>query len=203
MENTDYQEYHSKRKSKKGLIISTIIIVTIAFIGGGGYSWYKYQQDQKEKYAKKLAKTSAEIQLEFLLASIVADGSSDVWNDAIDDGRDFNLQLTTYHDILSENGTVKERKNGQKKIRNMMKALQNPPDDYNESYKVLKQIYGIYSKMLDQALYPSGSLLEFNRNINDLYNQFEQKKEELSITLPTDVKKLKKKYDTKNQKELE
>lgn len=175
--------------------------MVLLIAGGSIFGWFKYQQNQKEQYAKNLAKTSAEMQLEFLLSSIIVAKYSEVWNDAIDSGMDFNVQLASYQGNLSDKGTLDDRENGRDKIREKMKLLQNPPKDYAESYKVVKQMYGIYSKMVDQTLSPSGTLIEFNNNTNDLYSQFEQKKEELQITLPADVKKLKKKYEKGKSKE--
>jgi hypothetical protein len=49
--------------------------------------------------------------------------------------------------------------------------------------------------MTDQALSPSGSLIEFNRHTGELASQFEEEKEQLEITLPADVKKLKKEIE--------
>ncbi|RIJ63428.1 hypothetical protein [Rummeliibacillus sp. POC4] len=188
-----------KPKKKKVILLLVVFILLIA--GGSIFGWYKYQQNQKEQYAKNLAKTSADMQLEFLLSSMLVAGYSEVWNNAIDSDMDFNVQLTTYQENLSKKGTLDDRENGQNKIRDKMKLLQNPPKEYKDSYNALKKMYGTYSKMVDQSLSPTGSLIEFNKNTNELYSQFEQQQEELQITLPADVKKLKKKYEKEKSKE--
>lgn len=188
-------------KPKKKKVFLFLLVFTLLIAGGSIFGWYKYEKNQKEQYAKNLAKTSADMQLEFLLSSILVAGYSDVWDNAIDSGMDFNVQLATYKENLSKKGSLDARENGQNKIRDKMKLLQNPPKEYKDSYIVLKKMYGIYSKMVDQSLSPTGSLIEFNKNTNELYSQFEQQKEELQITLPTDVKKLKKKYEKEKSKE--
>ncbi|MBO0997392.1 hypothetical protein IOC57_06450 [Bacillus sp. SD075] len=186
------------KKHTKLIIISIVgVLITLGIVMG----WMKYQQNKKEEYANILAETSVDMYYEFLMSSMVLASYSNVWEKAIDDGRDFNVALVSFRDDISNKGIIEETEKGQDKIRGNMKLLQNPPKEYMESYIVLKQMYGSYSKMVDQTFSPSGSLIDFNRKTNDLYSQFEQQQEELTITLPADIKKLKKKYEKEKKKE--
>lgn len=181
------------RKKKKIIIIS--IIIAILITAGGIYSWLKYQKVQEEKYAKIQAETIVDMHIQFLLATIIVGTYSNVWDRAIDNGNDFNIALTNFKEGLKDKGTLGDLEKKQDEIRDNMKLLQNPPKEYMESYIVLKETYGTYTKMMEQALSPSGSLLEFNRKTNDLYSNFEEQMERLEITLPADVKKIKKKFE--------
>ncbi|MFY0802155.1 hypothetical protein [Peribacillus frigoritolerans] len=189
------------KKGKKHTKLIIISIVGVLIILGIVMGWMKYQQNKKEEYANILAETSVDMYYEFLMSSMVLASYSNVWEKAIDDGRDFNVALVSFRDDISNKGIIEETEKGQDKIRGNMKLLQNPPKEYMESYIVLKQMYGSYSKMVDQTFSPSGSLIDFNRKTNDLYSQFEQQQEELTITLPADIKKLKKKYEKEKKKE--
>jgi hypothetical protein len=182
---------------KKLIIISIVSVFILALTG---FSYQKYDTSQKEKqYSKRLAEASMEINMEFLLSALVCDQYSNVWSEAIDNGNDFNVALMDYKNGIEEKGFLPEREKEQEKIRNNMKLLQNPPEKYKDSYNNLKKIYGTYTKMVDQALSPSGSLLEFNRYTGELASQFEEEKEQLEITLPANVKKIQKELENKNK----
>ncbi|MGG3925688.1 hypothetical protein ABET51_06775 [Metabacillus fastidiosus] len=193
------QPTHKGNNKRTKIIIFSIVGLLI--IAGGLFGWFKYQEKQKEKYATILAETSVEMYGEFLISSLIVSTYSTVWDTAIDNGRDFSLAISNYKEGLSEEGSLKDREKQRDKIRENMKLLQNPPKEYMESYIILKQLYGTYIKMMEQAMSPSGSLLDFNRKTNDLYSQFEQQQEELLITLPADVKKLRENYEKKKEKE--
>lgn len=185
---------------KKLTIISITVLLLIVGVAGFSYYHYNSKQEQKEQYSKRLAETTLDINLEFILSSFIVSNYSDLWNKAIDNRKDFNLVLSNFQNIMNEKGLLEERETKQDEIRNNMKLLQNPPSEYEESYNELKKIYGTYTKMVDQALSPSGSLIEFNRYTGQLASQFEEDREQLEITLPADVKKLKKEIE-KDKKE--
>ncbi|PIC98817.1 MULTISPECIES: hypothetical protein [unclassified Sporosarcina] len=198
------KELTPKKKSNKIIIVSILAIVIIL---SGIFGVMKYQNLQKEKkkqeYATILAETSVEMYFEFLLSSVIVANYSDVWRNAIDKRNDFSTKISEYKERLTENGMIEAREKGREKIRENMKILQSPPAEYVETYTLIKQMYGVYTKMVDQALSPTGSLIDFNRKTNDLYSQFEQQQEELLITLPADIKKLKEDYEKNKEEEKE
>lgn len=189
-----------EHKKPKRLMVVFLSIICLMVIAGGIIGWLKYQEKQKEKYAKSLAETSVDMYMEFLLSSLIVSSYSDVWSKAIDNGADFSIKVANFQDSISEKGLISDRKNGREKIRNKMKLLQNPPTDYRESYNILKKMYATYTQMVDQSISPTGSLIEFNRKTDDLSSQFEQQKEEFTITLPADVKKIKSNIEKSKKK---
>ncbi|MFC0417724.1 hypothetical protein ACFFHH_20150 [Cytobacillus solani] len=195
----------NRDNKKKQTKVAIILIITLLLIIGGVVGWIKYKQVQQEKkkeeYANLIAETSVEMYFEFLLSSLIVSSYSDVWRNAIDNRNDFNEKLRDFRDDISKDGLLEDREKGRDKIRENMKLLQDTPKEYLDSYIVLKQLYGVYTKMVDQSLSPTGSLIEFNRKTNDLASQFEQQQEELLITIPADIKKLREKYEEDKKKE--
>jgi uncharacterized protein YxeA len=185
----------------KKLIISIVSVLVIIALGGFSYQHYNSVKQEKE-YSKRLAETSLKLQQEFLLSAIICEQYSTVWNDAIDNSRDFNTALSDYKDGLEEKGMLPDREKEQNKIRNNMKLLQNPSEKYKDSYNSIKKMYGTYTKMVEEALNPSGSLMEFNRYTGELVSQFGEEKEQLEITLPANVKKIQKDLAKKNKKSI-
>lgn len=69
-----------------------------------------------------------------------------------------------------------------------MESLQSPPEGYEDTYKVLKELYGIYTELASQAQSPSGSLVSFNTNVDTTQSEFNRVFEEFLITAPKDVR---------------
>ncbi|WP_427137336.1 hypothetical protein [Psychrobacillus psychrodurans] len=205
LENSNQINFNNKKRKKKK---NTIILVTIGIflVIGVVLGVMKYQQNQTEKknaeYAIILAETTVDMYFEFIISNYLVISYSDIWENAIDLDIDFNDAVNSYKDAVSEKGVFEEREKEKDGLRNNMKLLQNPPTEYMESYIVLKQMYGIYSKMYEQSLSPTGSLVDFNRKTNDLTSQYEQLQEELLITLPADVKELKDRYEKEKNEEV-
>ena len=187
MEETVLTEMQKPKRKKKMIFIG---ILALLLIVAGIFGWIKYQEKKKEDYAKLQAETIVDMRVSFLMATLIAGSYSDVWDNAIDNGNDFNVAISEFKSSIEDNA-LKDRKDEQEAIKENMKLLQNPPEDYTESYNVLKEMYGTYARIMEQAESPSGSLIEFNKNVNELYSDFEEKVEQLDITLPSDVKKIK------------
>lgn len=193
----------NKNNKRTKIIIFTIIGLIVLIGAVLGYLKYQKVQEEKakEEYANLMADTSVDMYAELLISSLVVTYYSDIWNSAIDNRKDFNVELANYRENIRES-ILDEREVEQDKLRDNMKILQNPPDDYLESYIVLKQMYGSYTKMAEQVQSPSGSLIEFNRKTNEIYSDFEKQQEEFTITLPADVKKLKEKIEAEKEDEI-
>ena len=202
-ESLNNKEMSQPPKNKKKRLLIIGIIIAALIIIGSVIGWFKYQEAQKEKYAKIQAETIVNMQIESILSALIISKYSEVWSNAIDNGNDFNVALANFKDGLEESDVIKDREKAQDKIRNNMKLLQNPPDEYLESYIATKELYGTYTKMAEQTMSPSGSLIEFNRKTNDLFSQFQEQKENVEISLPADVKKIKKEIEKEKEKEQE
>lgn len=193
-----------KPKKKKKYIISLVIIAVILLTGVCGFLFYQHQQKKiKQEYAMNLAITSVDMLGDFLIISYIVSLNSEVWDNAIDKRTDFNKAVNNFVKTVSEGEVGIKLKGNQDSIRSSMQLLQNPPKEYEESYLILKEMYGVYTKMYEQAFSPTGSLIEYNRKTNEYFSEFEKLKEEFLITLPIDVKKLKEKYEDEKEEENE
>lgn len=48
-----------------------------------------------------------------------------------------------------------------------MKEMRNPPDEYEEAYDALSELYDAYVNLTNLVTSPSGSLQTFSTNFND------------------------------------
>jgi len=65
-----------------------------------------------------------------------------------------------------------------------MQRLNSPPEEYKKSYDVLIELYGYYTQYMEQAISPTGSLIEFNNKSNDLSSQISKLYNQFKILLP-------------------
>ncbi len=55
----------------------------------------------------------------------------------------------------------------QKTISSLMKELKNPPEEYEDAYEAISELYDAYISLTNLATDPSGSLQTFSNNFND------------------------------------
>lgn len=67
-----------------------------------------------------------------------------------------------------------------------MQAVNNPPSDLKKAYETAFELYGTYSEMVKLANFPSGTLLEFNRKIDDLTANIDKQKSQFNVLIPID-----------------
>lgn len=115
----------------------------------------------------------------------VCETYSVVWRDAINSRwKDFNDELQDQQREFRNNGTFEKLDNGKKQIDDLMKELSSPPKKYKEAHSKLIELYGIYTQINSLAKSPSGSLVSFNSNINDLQSRFIKTYNELNALVP-------------------
>ncbi|MGE7696672.1 zinc ribbon domain-containing protein [Lysinibacillus sp. NPDC094177] len=194
-----------KRGSKKKLIISIIIGLILVIGGIGAFIVYQKKQEEKrvQEYVGEMAINSFNMYLEVVENAMVIAMYSKTWSEAIDYGNDFNVELANLKDAYKEKGELQDLKDAQTEIQQSMKYLQDVPEGYEETYGVLKEMYGVYVELADQAQSPTGSLLTFNNKTNDLFSKFNSLFEEYLITMPADVKEEYETYVKKQEKEKE
>ena len=80
---------------------------------------------------------------------------------------DFNDSLDALFsdsDFLSK---ISDIKSNQETVANLMKKLQNPPEEYEEAYQAIKEFYDAYLDLTTLAISPSGHLQTYSNNFND------------------------------------
>jgi len=108
---------------------------------------------------------------------------SRVWNKAIERQASFDSAILKLQEALNSENIYKSLREMKSLTEKMMEKLIDPPLKYNESYKKLVNLYGVYSQVYAFAVQPSGSLVTFNNSINDLQSQLIKLKNELNAML--------------------
>lgn len=79
---------------------------------------------------------------------------------------DFNDALTNLFVDSSFKSTISSIESNQERVAGLMKDLKNPPEEYEEAYEAVKELYDAYKKLTNLATNPSGSLRTFSDNFN-------------------------------------
>lgn len=117
-----------------------------------------------------------------------------VWKQAIDGGveidgettDDFNHALNLQAESFKKQGKIDQVNNGKKEVDKAMQSVNNPPSDLKKAYETAFELYGSYSELVKQANFPSGSLLEFSRKIDDLAANIDQQESQFNVLIPID-----------------
>ncbi len=80
---------------------------------------------------------------------------------------DFNDSLTALFSDSSFKSKISSIKSNQELVSGLMKALQNPPEEYVEAYESIKEFYDAYLDFTGLVIDPSGSLQTFSNNFNN------------------------------------
>ncbi|MGR5883056.1 hypothetical protein ACT7DC_25090 [Bacillus cereus] len=76
-----------------------------------------------------------------------------------------------------------------KDLKVVSEAAKEQPEKYKETYEEYKKLYGIITVIHEQVQSPSGSLLEFNKNTNNLQQEYKKIRGNIEITIPDEIKK--------------
>jgi len=95
--------------------------------------------------------------------------------------RDFNSALNS----MALDSDIKAKKRELEKIRedvdNLMKLLNNPPKNLQNSYNDLDKLFRSFTSFVELAINPSGSLTSFTSKVNDTSSQFMESYNKLRI----------------------
>jgi hypothetical protein len=79
---------------------------------------------------------------------------------------DFNDALSNLFVDSGFRSTVASIESNQETVAGLMKRLKNPPEEHEESYEALKELYDAYTALTNLATNPTGSLTTFSENFN-------------------------------------
>ena len=97
--------------------------------------------------------------------TIITPGSySAYWN--------FNIALANYSDDETTKLKRQRLENDQNEIKELMRSVQNPPTELRDTYNALNDLFDAYGKLIDLAIYPSGSLQTYNNTKNAAVSDF-------------------------------
>ena len=174
------------KKSAKKYIIIAIIVAILIGVGIVAGSIIKSNQSAKisADYSENLKSATTMMLLGATEAESAGNLIKSVWYNTIYEERDsktdkytrsngygfnddFNDSLTALFSDSSFKSKISSIKSNQESVSDLMKALQNPPEEYEEAYDAIKEFYDAYLDLTGLAINPSGSLQTYSNNFNN------------------------------------
>jgi type II secretory pathway pseudopilin PulG len=72
-------------------------------------------------------------------------------------------------------------------VTNRIKALNNPPPEYEKASEIAFELYSLYDEYVSLAISPSGSLSSFNERTNQLSSDIIKKSKEFNSRMPLEL----------------
>ncbi len=128
-----------------------------------------------------------------LISEKVCDLYSDVWRRAIEDDEitvngktasNFNDAIVYQREAIEDKDVLSQLSDNTADVDKLMKELNNPPVKYQKAYEILIELYGLYTQYADLADFPKGSLVEFNKNTNELSAEISKLFNQFKVLLP-------------------
>lgn len=176
----------SELKKKPNILLFAILSIVVLVGVGVGYKIYTDYQKKKaeELYIYNFTSAALTISGQTTICQMFAEELSSTWRKAIDDGKDFNVEIVKYINFLDEKGAIDDINQARDENAEKMKLIQNPIVGYEEPYNLLIEMYGYYTQVCNQVTSPSGSLLTYNQDLNSNSNEFDTTFEKLAIMIP-------------------
>ena len=172
--------------------IVTVIVIVIAFL--------IYKNISKNTYITNLGNITQKMLEGGVIAEELTDLTRAVWRNTIykdhnsrtdkytikegytyvfNDDFNTSLQRLAYDtDIISQKLDLK---NIREEVNELMKLLQNPPKELQNSYNDLDKLYRAFTSYTELAINPSGTLTSFSSKINDCSSEFLESYNKLKI----------------------
>ena len=179
----------TKKFTKKHIIVITVVFVLIigSIIVGSIVKSHQLAQASADYYANLQRATRF-----MLVGAAEAEDAGNliksVWYNTIYEERDsetdkytrdgylfyddFNDSLANLFSDTEFKNQLLEIENSQEEVSSIMRELQNPPEEYQEAYIAIKELYDAYIELTEMALNPSGSLTTYSSNFNNADSEF-------------------------------
>lgn len=178
------------RNTKKPMFIAAVallIIVVALFVGISIHQKNKTARLSQE-YEEALESATNTMLLGAVDAEDVGNLVKNVWYNAIYEEadpetdeytrpngyfvEDFNEALNNLFADASFNAMLSVVESKQERVTEMMKDLRNPPDEFEEAYDAIKDLYDAYNALTNLVTDPSGSLTSFSQSFHDADTEF-------------------------------
>lgn len=174
-----------KPGTKKGIIIgaaAAVLLVILIMIGVNSHN-----KGTAAKISAEYSENLSSVSLSMLLGAGEAEDAGNlirkVWYNSIHEERDpetdsytrpkgyfyddFNDALRELFSDSSFQSKISSIENNQESVAELMKALRNPPEEYEEAYDAVKDCYDAYLSLTNLAISPTGSLQTYTTSFND------------------------------------
>lgn len=169
--------------SKKILLIMTILLLSLSITGCPSNEQINVDKD----YELIAYGTGLQINLSSAESLLLCNTVSDFWSEAINNGQDFNDAVKKVTQVAKETDFLQKLNDDKKSIDNMMNQLNKPTDENKDLYNKLLSLYGQYTKLYELATIPKGSLVSYNKSVNEIYSEIQRLYNEFVVLVPRDV----------------
>lgn len=172
-----------KTPSKKKLIITIIVIIAIAAACLIGIKISK--NNAVAEYQDRLNLATEMMLTSASKAETCAGLIHDVWYDSIFDEYDvetnpyiagshgdFNVAIANLFDDSDFKSDIDEILANKSAVMELMKKLSSPPDELEDAYSAIKDLYDSYLEMVNLATSPTGNLQSYTSSFNDADQDF-------------------------------
>lgn len=194
------------KKSTKRTICGVIGLILFCIICVFGYKTYT-EQEKNKQYIESYNEYIGNVEM---IRILMLAGGSDaeslcnltlkVWGNSIykekDDEtdkytrpegffvKDFNEAIMNLYSDETTIDTISNIEKNQASVRDLMKELQNPPDELNQCYETISELYVSYNALMDLAISPSGNYSSFNESKNTVISDFMASYQKLDTQIP-------------------
>jgi len=186
-----------------GFIVIIIALVSMNMVQKNSEETEK----QKKKEANNIASAAAfyiATETMGMISEDVLSGYSTTWSNAINNRKDFNLAIAEKKKSFDKTiDTVSSTYIGMEmSLRELSEATKEQPEKYKELYEEYKKMYSTITALKEQMESPSGTLITFNQNANELLQEYKKTKGNIDVIISDEIKGkiIKVKEEVKNNK---
>lgn len=188
-------------KTKK-IIMALAIAVVLCAVVGIGYKVYSNQKAEENynAYIDNLGKAQELMLIGGSDAETLCNLTLSVWNNAIyeendaetdkytqHDGYfvdDFNTALGNLYEDSDTQSTISNIETNQENVKQVMKKLQDVPEDLDKCYETIADLNSSYKKLTELAINPTGNYTGFSSSKTTVVSDFMSAYDKLDTQIP-------------------
>ena len=168
--------------TKIAIAIVAVIAIVVIVVVGINISNSQKAKETSETYYDNLQDATSRMLSSAASAESAGNLIKSVWYNAIYEERDsstdqytrpngyfvsdFNEALVNLFSDSSFRAKISSIESCQDSVLEIMKGLQNPPEEYQNAYAAIEQLYDDYLELTNLVTNPTGSLQSFSTNFN-------------------------------------
>lgn len=185
------------QNTKKYIIIAVVALLAVIAVFFVGNNIHQKNLEAKaeaeaaqlrEEYATNLETASFSMLLGAIEAEEAGNLIKSVWYNAIYEERDTKTDKYTRPDgwwvddfndalgnLFSDSDfidTISSIESNQELVAGLMKDLKNPPEEFEDAYDAIKELYDAYTALTNMATNPTGSLTTYSQGFNEADTEF-------------------------------
>jgi hypothetical protein len=165
------RSFRRRRIFRRGI---TLLFILLSFIFGIKFNSILSKKPRQVelvdvgKYEADFSEVTRLLSINTLALSGIAETVSNTWIRSISQGQDSGSQLEKVFSALENSGQKSSLSDKNELIELGLKRLKNYPFKYREAYNILEDTYTSYLQFFKLSLNPSGSLVIYNKKVNEL-----------------------------------